>query len=158
KPENVKLKAKIATLSSQLDNIELLHYRACVENYPTDLQAKYEYGLRLMRNKQFDEAIPLFQEAQRDPRHKIAALDRIGLCFFKKGWYSDAVDVFDQAIESYRIKDDQTAKELRYNLARAYEEEGEKEKALEIYRKIAQLDFAFKDVRQRVDRLRSLGG
>ncbi|MHC4194259.1 MAG: tetratricopeptide repeat protein, partial [Planctomycetota bacterium] len=158
KPENVKLKAKIATLSAQLDNMELLHYRACVENYPTDLHAKYEYGLRLVRNKQFDEAIPLFQEAQRDPRHKIAAMDKIGLCFFRKGWYSDAIDVFARAIESYRIKDDQTAKELRYNLARAHEEQGEKEKALEIYRKIAQLDFGFKDVRRRVDRLRSLGG
>jgi tetratricopeptide (TPR) repeat protein len=156
KAEDVKLKARIASLSAQLDNMELLHYRACVENYPTDLQFKYEYGLRLVRNKQYDEAIPLFQEAQKDPGHKISALDKIGLCFFMKGWFRDAVDVFSQAIESYRIKDDDTAKELRYNLARAYQEQGDNEKALEIYRKIAQLDFAFKDVRRRVDKLRNL--
>jgi tetratricopeptide (TPR) repeat protein len=156
KGEDVKLKAKIASLSAQLNNVELLHYRACVENYPTDLQAKYEYGLRLVRNKQYDEAIPFFQEAQRDPRHKISAMDKIGLCFFMKGWFADAVDVFIQAIEAYRIKDDSTAKELRYNLARAYQEQGDSEKALEIYRKIAQLDFAFKDVRRRIDQLRNL--
>jgi tetratricopeptide (TPR) repeat protein len=128
-----------------------------VANYPTDLQAKFEYGSRLIRNKKFDEAIPLFQEAQKDPRHKISSMDKIGLCFFYKGWYADAIDIFTQAIDAYEIKDDGVAKDLRYNLARSYEQQGNKEKSLEIYRKIAQLDFGYRDVRQRVDKLRSKG-
>jgi tetratricopeptide (TPR) repeat protein len=70
-----------------------------------------------------------------------------------KGWLADAIDVFSNAIETYEIKNDATGKELRYNLARAYEEKGEADKALEIYRKIAQADFAYKDVSQRVDKL-----
>jgi len=156
-PDEAQARSRVAELSAQLDSMELEHYRLCVENYPTDLQAKYEYGIRLTRNKRYDDAIPLFQEAQRDPRHKISAMDRIGLCFFKKGWFADAIDVFTQAIDSYEIKDDSIAKELRYNLARSYEEQGDAEKALEIYRKIAQLDFAYKDVRQRVDKLREKG-
>ncbi|MHC4337352.1 MAG: hypothetical protein ACYSTG_05305 [Planctomycetota bacterium] len=156
RPDDVRTKAKVATLSEQLNNTELEHYRACVENYPTDMQAKYEYGIRLVNNKQYDEAIPYFQEAQRDPRHKIPAMNKTGFCFFMKGWFSDAVDVFTQAIDAYRMKDDNIAKELRYNLARAYEEQGENEKALDIYRKIAQLDFGFKDVHQRVDKLRKV--
>jgi tetratricopeptide (TPR) repeat protein len=81
-------------------------------------------------------------------------MDKVGYCFFMKGWYSDAVDVFARAIETYEIKDDAMAKELRYNLARAYEEQNDKQKALEIYRRIAQLDFGFKDVSERVDQLR----
>jgi len=149
-------KARLAAeqLSEELSRVELEHYRLCVENYPTELAMKYEYGLRLVEIEKFDDAIPLFQEAQKDPRRKIQAMDKIGLCFFKKGWYADAVDVFIQAINSYEIKDDGIAKELRYNLARSYEEQGDKEKSLEIYRKIAQLDFGFRDVRERVDKLR----
>ena len=108
-----------------------------------------------MRNNRYNEAIPLFQEAQKDPRRKISSMDKVGYCFFMKGWYADAIDVFTQAIEAYEIKDDAVAKELRYNLARAYEEQGEKERALEIYRKIAQLDFCYKDVGERVDKLRA---
>ena len=157
KPDEAQARARVAVLSAQLNNIELEHFRLCVENYPTDLQAKYEYGIRLLRDKQYDEAIPLFQEAQKDPRRRISAMDKIGFCFFKKGWFADAIDVFTKAIESHKIRDDGIAKELRYNLARSYEEQGDKEEALEIYRKIAQLDFAFKDVRQRVDKLRSKG-
>jgi len=131
------------------------HYRLCVEHYPTDLAMKYEYAVRLLRAKRYNEAIPLFQEAQKDPRHKVPAMDKIGYCFFMKGWYADAVDVFLRAIESYEINDDAIAKELRYNLARAYEEQGRPELALDVYRKIAQLDFGYKDVSTRVDRLRA---
>lgn len=57
-------------------------------------------------------------------------MDKIGLCFFLKGWYSDAVDIFTKVIDAYEIKDDDTAKELRYNLARSLEEHGDKDKAL----------------------------
>ncbi|MHC4171361.1 MAG: tetratricopeptide repeat protein [Planctomycetota bacterium] len=155
KGNDAQAKAGLEELSAQLNNTELEHYRLCMENYPTDMHAKYEYGVRLVRNERYDEAIPLFQEAQRDPKRKIAAMDKIGFCFFIKGWLADAIDVFTKAINSYEIKDDTVGKELRYNLARAYEQQGDADKALEIYRKIAQVDFTFKDVSQRVDKLRN---
>jgi len=154
-PDDAQIKAALEQLSGQLNNAELEHYQLSVQNYPTNLAAKYEYALRLVRNEQYNEAIPLFQEAQKDPRRKIASMSKIGFCFFMKGWLADAIDVFTKAIESHELKDNAAGKELRYNLARAYEEQGETEKALEIYRKIAQLDFAYKDVSQRVDKLRS---
>jgi tetratricopeptide (TPR) repeat protein len=154
-PESDEAKSRQAELTAQFNAAELEHYRLCVENYPTDLAHKYEYAQRLMLHQQYNEAIPLFQEAQRDPRRKIAALDKIGSCFFLKGWYADAVDVFTQAIAAHETKDDGLAKELRYNLARAYEEQGQKDKALDIYRRIAQLDFGYKDVGARVDQLRA---
>jgi tetratricopeptide (TPR) repeat protein len=81
-------------------------------------------------------------------------MNMMGFCFFMKGWLPDAIDIFTQAIDSYEIKEDAIAKELRYNLARAYEEQGDTQKALEIYRKLAQFDFAYRDVSQRVDKLR----
>jgi len=155
RPGDTRARACMEEIVALLNAAETEHYRLCVEHYPTDLAMKYEYAVRLMRSKQYNEAIPLFQDAQKDPRHKIPAMDKIGYCFFMKGWYVDAVDVFQRAIESYEIKDDAIAKDLRYNLARAYEEQGESEKALDIYRKIAQLDFGYKDVSARVDRLRA---
>ncbi len=154
-PDDKRARAHMEEVVASLNAAETEHYRLCVEYYPTDLAMKYEYAVRLMRGKRFNEAIPLFQDAQKDPRHKIPAMDKIGYCFFMKGWYADAVDVFLRAIESYEINDDAMAKDLRYNLARAYEEQGDREKALDVYRKIAQLDFGYKDVSERVDRLRA---
>ncbi|MHC4114183.1 MAG: tetratricopeptide repeat protein [Planctomycetota bacterium] len=147
--------SRLSELSNELKSFEMEHYRLFVLNYPTDPHGKYEYGIRLLSDKRYDEAIPLLQDAQRDPRYKIAAMGKIGLCFFLKGWFTDAADLFAQAINSYEIKDDGVAKELRYNLACTYEEQGDSGKALEIYRKLAQLDFEYRDVRQRVDKLRN---
>jgi tetratricopeptide (TPR) repeat protein len=153
--QDAQAQVREAQLAAGLHDAELEHYRLCVENYPTDVAPKYEYALRLMQDQRYNEAIPLFQEAQRDPRRKISAMEKIGSCFFLKGWYADAVDVFTRAIEAHEIKDDALAKELRYNLARAYEEQGRHEMALDLYRRIAQLDFGYKDVSTRVDRLRA---
>jgi len=158
KPDDAQAKATLQRLAALLNRTELEHYRLVMENYPTDSAAKFEYALRLVRNKQYDQAIPLFQEARKDPRRRIHCLNQIGCCFFLKGWYTDAVDLFQQALEQHKIKDDAIGKELRYNLARAYEEQGKKEQALELYRKLAQLDFAYRDVSQRVNNLRKALG
>lgn len=151
---DVSTEDRVENLEKTLNEVKLEHYQLCVLNYPTDLRAKYEYANCLLQNKQYDEAIPLFQEASRDPRHKISAMNKIGLSFFLKGWYTDAIDVLNKTIEAYEITDDGIAKEMQYNLGRAYEAKGDTEKALDIYRRIAQLDFAYKDVHQRVDSLR----
>ena len=152
---NNELKAKFSAVSEKLNQAALEHYRRCVENYPTDLKMKYEYGICLMKNKQYDAAIPFFQEARKDPRYRLAAINKTGYSFFLKGWYSDAIDIFNQAIEACEVKDSDVGKELRYNLARSCEEDGQTDRALEIYRKLAQLDFGFKDVGHRVNKLRN---
>jgi tetratricopeptide (TPR) repeat protein len=153
-PNDAQIQAQMAQAKEQLDDLELAHYRDCVKNYPTDRRFKYELAQRLAQNKQYDEAIPLFQEARKDPARKQQSMNHIGLCFFHKGWMNDAIDVFSQALEEREVKDDSMGKELRYNLARAYEAQGSAENALDIYRKIAQSDFTYRDVSERVQRLR----
>lgn len=154
-PGDQQTMVEIEKLTAKLDDTEMEHYKLCTQNYPTNLPLKYEYARHLVRNEQYDEAIPLFQQAQKDPRRKIAAMNQIGYCFFKKGWLADAVDIYTKAIDSYELKDDAIGKELRYNLALAYEQQGKKQEALDVYRKIAQADFNYKDVSRRVDELRS---
>jgi len=157
-PANDNARAVMSDATKRLLSAELEHYRLCMENYPTDLRMRYEYGVRLMRNQKYDQAIPFLQDARKELRSKIPAMNKIGLCFFMKGWFNDAIDSFTRAIDEYEIKDDDIAKDLRYNLARAYEQQGSVEKALDLYRKLAQLDFGYKDVKARVDRLRIGGG
>jgi len=153
-PANKQARSELAAAESTFNDVELEHYRLCVGNYPTDVRMKYQLGLCLMKNKQYDEAIPMFQEARKDPHTKVAAMNNMGVCFYMKEWFTDAIDVYKQAIDSYEIKDDGVGKDLRYNLARAYEQQGQTSEALELYRKLAQVDYSFKDVRERVDRLR----
>lgn len=153
-PENEELEKKLAQSLESFARAELEHYCLCVQNYPTDLRMKYEYGVRLLVNKEYDKAIPLFQEAQRDPQCKVVAQDKTGLCFFLKGWFEDAIDIFTSALGVCGDQESDIAKELRYNLARSYEENKQAEEALEVYRKLAQVAYNYKDVSQRVEKLR----
>jgi hypothetical protein len=153
-PQDKELNEQLNQASSQGAQVELDHYKLCVENYPTDKRLKYEYGKCLLRGKKFDEAIPIFQEARNDPRHRIPALNAIGQCFFYKQWYPDAVESFQQAFDLLDNKEDALGKELLYNLGRAYESDGQTEQALSCYRRVAQIDFNYRDARSRVDSLR----
>jgi len=155
-PDDPEKKARVEQLTRQLHDFELDYYREAVQNYPTDLKLKYEYAIRLAKDGLYDQAIPLFQEAQKDPARRIAAMNQVGLSFMAKGWLNDAADVFNNALGEVEIKDDQMGKELRYNLACAYQQLGQTEKALEIFRKIAQQDYSYKDVSARIEALRKV--
>ena len=78
-------------------------------------------------------------------------------CEFKHLIVGDAIDLFREAIKLNPSQENNLAKDIRYNLARAYEASSRPEEALEIYRKLAQLDFSYKDVSQRIDKLRAKG-
>ncbi len=153
-PDNADLKGKLNEVTEMLEKEEREHYRQCYENYPTDLRFKYEYGRCLIRDQQYDQAIPLLQEAQKDPKLRLVAMDKIGLCFLLKGWHEDAIDIFQNAINTCQTQESSVAKNIRYNLARTYEDSGQGQEALEIYRKLAQVDFSYKDVGERIDILR----
>jgi tetratricopeptide (TPR) repeat protein len=151
------LQGQLNQLQHQLDEVELDHFKKCQENYPTDMRFKYEYGRCLVKAQQFDLAIPMFQESQKDPRLKIASMDKMGVCFLLKDWTEDAIDIFQNALKNCINQDSAIAKDIRYNLARAYEATGKPEEALQIYRKLAQTDFSYKDIGQRIDFLRKNG-
>jgi hypothetical protein len=58
-PEDRRAKSEADQLAGELEQAELEHFRLSVENYPTDLAAKYEYAVRLFGKGNYDQAIPL---------------------------------------------------------------------------------------------------
>ena len=66
-PNDPALQKQLGQFGHQLDEVELEHFKKCQQNYPTDLKFKYEYGRCLVKAQQFDVAIPMFQDSQKDP-------------------------------------------------------------------------------------------
>ena len=153
-PKNKDNARKLREHTIKTLEFELKHYALCVENHPTNRLYKFELGKRYLKAKKLDEAIPLFQDSRGDPRYRTQSLSYIGQCFFYKKWYMDAIESFQEAYENLDNKESAMAKELLYNLGRAYEADNNDAEALVSYRKVAQLDFNFRDARDRVDALR----
>jgi len=154
-PDHPELLKKRQVITVTLLKIELEHYKNCVTNYPTDLGMKNEYGKRLLQAKRYDDAIPLFQDARSDPKFRITALKNIGECFFYKKWFEDAIDQFQSSLDALTNQDSDEGKELLYLLGRANEADKKIDESLSFYRKVAQMDFNYRDVRKRINDIRN---
>lgn len=139
--------------------VELAVYKERVEQYPTDLGFRFEYGRRLFEAQRYDEAIPVLQEARNEPKNRFRCSLYIGRCFFEKGFHKQAANVFRDAINAYEIPDDELGKELHYWLGRALEADGNTAEALKTYGQLIEWDYNYRkgDVRKRIEELHQMG-
>jgi len=130
---------------------ELDEFKERSINYPTDLTLKYELGRRQYLAGQYDESIASLQQAQRDPRRHLTAMSYLGQAFEAKGWMREASETYERALETEMTED--KAKDLRYHLGGVMEKMGKLVDAREQFSAVAQIDFNYKDVRQRLDQI-----
>jgi len=140
-------------VARELLEFELAEYAERATNYPTDLAIKYELGRRQFVAGKYDDAIATLQQARRDPKRRISAMGVLGQAFFKKGWHTEAAETFAQALEGDLTEG--RRKELMYNLGLVLETQGKAAEAMEQYSDVAQIDFNYKDVRERIAKLRA---
>lgn len=140
---------------------ELNVFKDRTRHYPTDMRIRYRYGEMLFKAgkydpAKYDEAIPVLQEARSDPKVRFNCSLYIGRCFYEKGYYSQAVDTFREAIASYETPDDALGKELHYWLGRAYQDDKQVPEALKTFGQLIQWDYNYRngDVRKRIDDLK----
>ena len=162
-PEDADAKRRYEELRKKRLAFELEEYAERVKQYPTDMSLRFELGKRLYQAGQIDEAISAFQQSKGDPKHRAMSHQFLGSSYIKKAWYEEAVDTLRQGVEAHPDSDDRLGKELRYLLMDALERSAREHKnpdhareAQKIASQILQSDINFRDIRQRMDKLRTL--
>jgi tetratricopeptide (TPR) repeat protein len=150
-PDNQQLRDKVEQLKKDKDDYALRDMRARVAKYPTNLDLRLELGELLMKMGMLDDAIKELQVAKSSSKKRTVALNALGECFRLKGQPDMAVEQFEKAFSELYVMDS-FKKEVMYNLGRAYEDLGEKEKALQQYKQIYAEDIGFRDVNERVQK------
>jgi len=150
-PDNAALQAEVAQLEREFDQLRLQDTLRLVEKYPNDLMYRYDLGVLYMKTGDIQNAIEQFQRSVGQPQRRVASLNYLGECFQKLGLHDLAIDQYTKAIEELPLMDS-LKKEITYKLATAYEAIGEAEKALAEYKKIAAVDFGYRDVRAKIAR------
>jgi len=145
-------KAAALEHAKQQLQFELEEYTERAASYPTDLALKFELGKRQYLAGKYDEAIGTLQQAQRDPRRHVSALNYLGQAFARKGWHQEAAETYERALQAEIPEGGK--KDIYYNLADTYEKIGQLDKAEKLFSDLAQVDFNFRDVRNRVDAIR----
>ena len=142
---------EIASLEKELDQVKLSDAERLVERYPNDLMYRYDLGVLYLKTGNLNGAIEQFQKSRGQPQRRVASLNYLGQCFQQLGFADMAIDVFNEAINEIPTMDG-LKKELLYNLGCAYENMGQPDKAVAEFKKIAAVDFGFRDVREKIMR------
>ncbi|MBK8270039.1 MAG: tetratricopeptide repeat protein [Planctomycetes bacterium] len=137
----------------QQSDIETRIYEDRVQHYPTDLKVKFELALRYFHAKRYDDAIPIFQEARNDAKLRSHSRLYIGRCFFAKGFYDQAVEILQRAVDEMETRTGSLANDLNYWLGMALESSGNKDGARKVFGYLIQQDYNYRDARQRLEKL-----
>jgi tetratricopeptide (TPR) repeat protein len=142
---------EITALQTELDQLKVSDAERLVERYPNDLMYRFELGTLYMKMGKIEGAIEQFQRSVGQPQRRVASLNYLGQCWQQMGVPDMAIDQFTKAIEEIPTMDG-LKKELLYNLGCAYEKIGDQDKAVAEFKKIAAVDFGFRDVREKIMR------
>ncbi|QOV91676.1 tetratricopeptide repeat protein [Humisphaera borealis] len=153
-PKDMDLRKDYAAFLRDKFERELEIYKETVANYPTDSTARYEMGVRMYKLKRFDEAIPVFQQVRMDPKYRMTVTILLGRAFLEAGFVDEAVDTLQEAIAGYNVRGDEKSIEIYYYCAMALEQKGDVAAAVKMYSQVAQWNFNYRDVQQRIKRLR----
>jgi len=151
-PGDTEAKARLAALKKEKFDFSLKEYERQVHVRPTDAELRKKLGDLYYEAKLFDQAAPEYQRAASDPRMRRECRKLLGLCLYNTGKHQLAASQFEQAIEGGNAAS-REVRDVMYYLAVTLEKLGHADRAVEVLRKIFDVDMSYKDVQERLDRL-----
>lgn len=138
-------------LIREINNREIELYRMRSERYPNDVSYRFELGTRLVDADQLDAAISQFQQARKDPRYGWKACLQLGLCFKKRNNWRLAQRNLEEALTALPPNDEAAKKEVLYQLASGFAENGELQRAIDLGHDLANIDFGYNNIGKLLD-------
>lgn len=147
---------------SQLDSDVLNIFEEFKRGLERELEAEdsethYNLGIAYKEMGLVDDAIKEFQTARKDPAYKTRSTSMLGLCFMEKGLYPLAIEAFRGSVANITTRDE-AYWGARYDLGCAYEMNGNTKEALDIFSEIFGWNATFRQVGQKVEKLRQSAG
>ncbi len=149
-PDNEEAKATLAARKQEVAMAVVEDAKRRVEANPTDAQLQFKYGQALFDAGMHTEAIPALQRARNNPNLRIKAMLMLGKCYAAKKMVDMAISQLESADKELVAMDD-TKKEVLYMIGCLCEEAGNKQKSLDSFKAILEVDYEYKDVAAKVE-------
>jgi tetratricopeptide (TPR) repeat protein len=119
-----------------------------------DYETHYNLGIAYKEMGLIDDAIREFQTACKDPKRVVHASDMLGVCYIEKGLYPLAIDVLKGAIDNMTDRNE-AYWAMKYELADAYEKNGNVKEALDLYTQVYGWNAKFRAISDKIEKLKS---
>jgi tetratricopeptide (TPR) repeat protein len=131
-----------------------------IDQSPETCKAHYQLGMAYRELGLVNEAIEEFRRSAADERFTLLACDMVGLCLLAKGDAEAAIHEMNKGL-SMAGRPVEEYRGIKYSLATAHESIGDLERAVSILRDLEAESPSFRDVKDRLKKLREnlgLGG
>ena len=119
-----------------------------------DYETHYNLGIAYKEMGLIDDAIREFQASRKDPKRFTDSTSLLAVCYMEKGLYPLAVDALKNALD--RMEDRAEAFwAMKYDLADAYEKNGNPKEALALYMEVYGWNSKFRSVSDKIDHLKT---
>lgn len=153
-PKNADYLSKQKKLIAKIGELKLDELERKVKAQPNDMLFRYQLGDTYLSLGRASEAIGHFQMSIKDSTLKQKSQMALGRCWLSEKEFSLAIENFEQALENETGALSDTSKEIIYLLGDAYEKNGDKEDAEKHFKRIMKEDISYRDVRDRIKRLK----
>jgi tetratricopeptide (TPR) repeat protein len=143
-------------MAIQANLVEMETYAARSARDPANLLLQYELGLRLKRAGRFKEAIQAFQSARDDARHRAMVQLHLGESFQHIRQFKLALSSYEAAVEAADTMQLDVQKLALYRAGVLAAEFKDIDRAEKYLTRLAAIDFGYRDVADRLDKLASL--
>jgi tetratricopeptide (TPR) repeat protein len=143
--------------AAHANQVELEVYAARAARNPGNSLLQYELGLRCKKAGKFKEAIQAFQAARDETRQKSLVQLHLGESFQYLKQFPLALKSYEAAVAASDDFQVDTKKLALYRAGVLAAELKDREKAEKYLTELAALDFGYRDVAERLDKLAALG-
>jgi tetratricopeptide (TPR) repeat protein len=140
----------------QANQVELEVYAARADRDPNNARLQFELGLRLKKAGNPKQAITALQAARGDPKRKALVLLELGECFQKIEQYKLALSHYEQSIDAADSAEAETRKLALYRAGVLATGLRELDRAERHLGELAALDYGYRDVADRLDKVAAL--
>jgi tetratricopeptide (TPR) repeat protein len=117
-----------------------------------DYETRFHLGLAFLEQGLFDEAIEEFLLASEEPGRTLECYSIISKTYLQKNDPDEALQWLEKCLNLVKEEADEFYF-LEYELASLHEDKGEKQQALELYRKVRDWNPGYRDVQQKIKTL-----
>ncbi len=143
-------------MAAQANQAELEVYAARAARNPGNSILQYELGLRCKKAGKFKEAIQAFQAARDESRQKAMVQLHLGESFQHIRQFKLALSSYEAALQAADDFQTDTKKLALYRAGVLAAELDDREKAEKYLTQLAGMDFGYRDVAERLDKLAEL--
>ena len=121
-----------------------------VQRYPNDFGYRFELGVLLYEEEDFENCLAHFQLAQKNAKVRLDAILYLGRAYSRKNFYDLAIEQFNLLKSEIQIMDDRK-KEAIYELGCCYESMDKGAEAMEEFKLVYSADISFRDVADKIN-------